>query len=187
MKPFLVPAPLPHSPFRRACTLSVSRAELEHALGAPVDHDAEDGLGPRYRWQHSCSCGLELVVDVPRDDVSSRQEALVELQSLEVEHVLAHLDLKHDRVLWRADLLEPLPLEGWAVIRQDSHGNRHDLCVLPVRDHAECMARLLEARSPFQTYDVGPRGTPPLGTWASPPAPARRPRLEPEPHCSAGG
>ena len=186
MKPFLVPAPMPRSPSRRACTLSVSRAELEEVLGAPFEHDAHDGLGPRYRWEHTCDCGLELALELPRDDSPSRQEALVELGHLEVEHVLAHLGLGHDRVLWRADLLEPLSLEGWAVIRQDSHGNRHDLCVLPVRDHAECMARLLEARVPFQTHDVAPRGIPPVGAWARPPHRSRF-EPEPEPHCTVGG
>jgi len=83
------------------------------------------------------------------------------MEHLEVEHALAHLDLSTHHVLWRADMEEPLPLEGWAVVRQDESGNPFDICVLSVRDHAECMARLMEARAPEQSYDIEPRGMPP--------------------------
>ena len=59
------------------------------------------------------------------------------------------------------ELGERLLAEGWAVVRQDDTGNRHDICVMPVRAHAKCYARLLEARAHKQSYEVEQRGTPP--------------------------
>ncbi|PTL76966.1 hypothetical protein DAT35_47395 [Vitiosangium sp. GDMCC 1.1324] len=56
---------------------------------------------------------------------------------------------------------DPLPLEGWAIVRQDDPGNRFDMCVLSIRAHAECLAQLMEARAHKQSYDVEPRGIPP--------------------------
>jgi hypothetical protein len=82
------------------------------------------------------------------------------LSSLEVEHALVHMHLRTTHVLWRRDAEEFLPLEGWAIVRQDEHGNRFDICVLPVPEHAHCLAEQLEARSHKQSYDVECRGTP---------------------------
>jgi hypothetical protein len=83
------------------------------------------------------------------------------MEHLEVEHALAHLGMSINRVLWRADMDEPLSLEGWAVVRRDEPGNRFDLCVLPVQAHAECLARLIEERV-HGYFNVERRGTPPL-------------------------
>ncbi|OJT17557.1 hypothetical protein BO221_44085 [Archangium sp. Cb G35] len=156
----------------RACTLSITRAELEQHLGPPLAIDDEgDGLGPRYRWECQGECGLEMLIDLPRDGA---QEAVLWMKHLEVEHALEHLGLSTEHVLWRADMLEPLPLDGWAVVRQDNAGNRFDICVLSVPDHAECLARLLETRVPEQSYAMegrglkpAPRRTPSRG-WAPP-------------------
>ncbi|HZH18202.1 MAG TPA: hypothetical protein VE057_27875 [Archangium sp.] len=146
----------------RACTLSVSRAELEQRLGPPLAIDDEgDGLGSRYRWEYQGECGLELLIDIPRESSPAAQEAVLWMKHLEVEHALEHLGLATDRVLWRADMMEPLPLDGWAVVRQDGAGNRFDICVLSVVDHAECLARWLEARAHAQTYAVEFRGAKP--------------------------
>jgi hypothetical protein len=143
----------------RACTLSVSRAELEQRLGPPLAIDDEgEGLGRRYRWEYQGECGVELRIEIPRDSSPGPREAVLWMKHLEVEHALEHLGLSTDRVLWRADMQEPLPLDGWAVVRQDGAGNRFDICVLSVPDHAECLARWLEARSHEQTYAVEPRG-----------------------------
>ena len=60
------------------------------------------------------------------------------------------------------------------MVRQDEAGNRFDICVLSVPDHAECLARWLEARAQAQTYDVELRGVKPRTrrtdprTWALP-------------------
>jgi hypothetical protein len=152
----------------RACTLSVSRTELEQRLGPPLAIDDEgDGLGPRSRWEYQGECGLELLIDLPRAS-HGPQEAVLWMKHLEVEHALEHLGLSTDRVLWRADMLEPLPLDGWAVVRQDGAGNRFDICVLSVPDHAECLARWLEARAHAQTYAVEPRGLKPTSRRTSP-------------------
>lgn len=156
----------------RACTLSISRAELEQHLGPPLAIDDEgDGLGPRYRWEYQGECGLEVLIDLPRDGA---REAVLWMKHLEVEHALEHLGLSTEHVLWRADMMEPLPLDGWAVVRQDEAGNRFDICVLSVPDHAECLARLLETRAPEQSYamesrgvKLAPRRTPSRG-WAPP-------------------
>ncbi|WP_052519324.1 hypothetical protein [Archangium violaceum] len=143
----------------RACTLSISRAELEQRLGPPLAIDDEgDGLGPRYRWEYQGECGLEVLIDLPRDGA---REAVLWMKHLEVEHALEHLGLSTEHVLWRADMLEPLPLDGWAVVRQDEAGNRFDICVLSVADHAECLARLLETRAPEQSYAMESRGLKP--------------------------
>jgi hypothetical protein len=159
MKPLPANRPDLWSQSQRACTLRVSRAELEQRLGPALVHDEGDGLGPRYRWGFQCDCGLELVIDLPR--TPQAREAVMWMEHLEVEHALAHLSMSINRVLWRADMQDPLPLDGWAVVRRDAPGNRFDLCVLPVRAHAECLARLIETRA-HGYYNVEPRGTPPL-------------------------
>ncbi|HEX5751659.1 MAG TPA: hypothetical protein VFZ09_35890 [Archangium sp.] len=146
----------------RACTLSISRAELEQRLGPPLAIDDEgDGLGPRYRWEFQGECGLEVLIDIPREASHGAREAVLWMKHLEVEHALEHLGLSTEYVLWRADMLEPLPLEGWAVVRRDGAGSRSDICVLSVPDHAECLALLLEARSPEQSYAMELRGLKP--------------------------
>ena len=148
---------------QRACILSVSRAELERRLGPAPDQDGqEEDLGPRHRWAFRCDCGLELLIELPHPPAQEPREAVMWMEDLEVEHALAHLGLSTNQVLWRADMEEPLSLDGWAVIRQDDAGNRFDICVLSVRAHAECLARLMEARAHKQSYDVEPRGMPPL-------------------------
>lgn len=145
-----------------ACTLSVSRAELEQRLGPATEHDDEgDGLGPRHRWEFRCNCGLELIIDLPFQPSREHPGAQMWMEHLEVEHALAHLGISTNRVLWRADMQDPLPLDGWAIVRQDDPGNRFDMCVLPVRAHAKCLARLMEARAHKHSYDVELRGTPP--------------------------
>lgn len=161
MKPLPANRPDLWSQQHRACTLRVSRAELERRLGPALVHDAGDGLGTRYRWGFQFDCGLEVLIDLPRQSSPSR-EAVIWMEYLEVEHALAHLGLSTNRVLWRADMQDPLPLEGWAVVRQADADNRFDMCVLSIRDHAECLARLMEeARAYEQSYDVERRGTPP--------------------------
>jgi hypothetical protein len=141
----------------RACTLSVSRAELEQHLGPPIAlEDEGDGLGPRYRWEYQGECGLEVLIDLPRESF----EAVLWMKHLEVEHALAHLGLSTHQVLWRADMQEPLSLDGWAIVRQDDTGDRFDICVLSVPDHAECLAGMLEARD-AQSYAIEPRGMKP--------------------------
>jgi hypothetical protein len=159
MKPLAAHRPVLSINQHRACTLSVSWGELEQRLGPPLAQEKDgDGVGPRYRWEFHCDCGLELRIDLPRQPARGSQEAVLWMEHLEVEHALAHLGLSTHQVLWRADMEEPLPLEGWAVVRQDESGNPFDICVLSVRDHAQCMARLMEARAPGQSYDVEPRG-----------------------------
>lgn len=157
----------------RACTLSISRAELEQRLGPPLAIDDEgDGLGARYRWEYQGECGLEVLIDLPRE--SGAREAVLWMKHLEVEHALEHLGLSTEHVLWRADMMEPLPLDGWAVVRQDGAGNQFDICVLSVPDHAECLAQLLETRSPEQAYATELRGLKPAPrrtpsrSWALP-------------------
>lgn len=152
----------------RACTLSVSRAELEQCLGPPLAIDDEDGLGRRYRWEYQGECGFEMRIELPRESSSGQREAVLWMKHLEVEHALEHLGLSTDRVQWRADMQEPLPLDGWAVVRQDTAGNRFDICVLSVPDHAECLARWLEARSHEQSYAVELRGLKPASRRATP-------------------
>ncbi|HYO52653.1 hypothetical protein [Archangium sp.] len=160
MKPLPANRPILSRKQHRACTLSVSWAELEQRLGPPLAHDEEgDGLGPRYRWELHCDCGLELLVDLPRQPTRAPREAVLWMEHLEVEHALAHLGFSTNKVLWRADMENPLPLEGWAVVRQDDAGNQFDICVLSVRAHAECLAWLMESRAHEQSYDVEPRGT----------------------------
>lgn len=159
MKPLPANRPDLWSQSQRACTLKVSRAELEHRLGPALVHDEGDGLGPRDRWGFQCDCGLELVLELPR--TAQAREAVMWMEHLEVEHALAHLGMSINRVLWRADMDEPLSLDGWAVVRRDEPGNRFDLCVLPVQAHAECLARLIEERT-HGYFNVERRGTPPL-------------------------
>jgi hypothetical protein len=108
------------------------------------------------------------MLDLPRESSHGPQEAVLWMKHLEVEHALEHLGLSTHQVLWRADMLEPLPLDGWAVVRQDAAGNRFDICVLSVPDHAECLARWLEARAHAQSYDVELRGRKPSPQQTSP-------------------
>lgn len=157
MKPLPANRPVLWSQPQRACTLEVSRAELERLLGPALVHDAGDGLGSRHRWTFQCDCGLELALDIPRQPSPTR-EAVLWMEHLEVEHALAHLGLSTEQVLWRADMQDPLPLDGWAIVRQDNQGNCFDTCVLSIRTHAECLAGLLEARHPEDFYDVELRG-----------------------------
>ncbi len=138
-------------------TVKVSLAELTRSLGAPHARDEEGGAGRVYQWGFRCDCGLALLVDYER----ASQEASVRLEHLEVEHALAHLELGTHAVTWRRDAEEFLPLEGWAVIRQDDLGNRFDICVLPLEAHAECLAALMAERAHEQSYFVELRGTPP--------------------------
>ncbi|HEX8822233.1 MAG TPA: hypothetical protein VF794_20065, partial [Archangium sp.] len=143
---------------RPSFTLKVSRTELEQCLGSPHSLESEPGGAGRVeRWSFRCDCDLELVVDYSRQS----QAASVWLDSLEVEHALAHMHLNTHHVLWRRDAEEFLSLDGWGVVRQDEHGHRHDICVLPVQEHARCLAEQLEARAHKQSYDVEARGTPP--------------------------
>jgi hypothetical protein len=141
---------------RPSFTVKVSLAELTRNLGAPHARDEEGGAGRVYQWGFRCDCGLELLVDYER----ASQEASVRLEHLEVEHALAHLGLGTDTVTWRLDAEEFLPLEGWAVIRQDAHGNRFDICVLPLDAHAECLAAHMATRAQERSYSVEIRGTP---------------------------
>jgi hypothetical protein len=158
---------------QHACTLMASRAELELRLGAPLVLEVEEDEEPQVQWELHYDCGLELRLTLPRQQPHTQQEARVWMEHLEVEHLLAHLGLGFDRVLWRADAQEPLSLEGWAIVRQDDQGNRFDICVLSVPAHAECMARQMEARAHKQAYFVEPRGTPvqdempSLGDWSA--------------------
>jgi hypothetical protein len=156
MQPLPSNHPVPWFSERPSFTVKVSRTELEQCLGAPHSLESEPGGAGRVeRWGFRCDCGLELVVDYSRQS----QAASVWLSSLEVEHALAHMHLRTTHVLWRRDAEEFLSLEGWAIVRQDEHGNRFDICVLPVQEHALCLAEQLEARSHQQSYDVESRGT----------------------------
>lgn len=161
MQPLPSNHPVPWISERPSFTVKVSRTELEQCLGAPHLLETEPGGAGRVeRWNLRCDCGLELVVDYSRQS----QAASVWLSSLEVEHALAHMHLRTTHVLWRRDAEEFLSLDGWAIVRQDEHGNRFDICVLPVREHARCLAEHLEARAHKQSYDVESRGTPPQRT-----------------------
>jgi hypothetical protein len=140
--------------------LEVPRAELEQRFGAPHYTDEEGcGLGPEEFWRFSCDCGLEVAVRHLRITGSM---TIVAMQHGEVEHALAHLGLDGHAVVYRSDASEPRPTQGWAVVRQDDTGNRYDVCLVPVRAHAECFARMLEARAHKQSYSVEQRGLPPL-------------------------
>jgi hypothetical protein len=155
MKPLPPNRPALWKTHRSACFLEVSRAELERRLGAPHVRNADgDGLGPKDCWSFRCDCGLELIVEHARQSST----ALVWMEHLEVEHALAHLGLSTDKVTWRADVEEPLPLAGWTVVRQGDEDDRFDICVLSVQAHAECFAALREASEPEQVYFVEPRG-----------------------------
>ncbi|WP_257456569.1 hypothetical protein [Archangium lipolyticum] len=155
MKPLPSNRPVLWKTHRSACFLEVSRAELERRLGPPHVRNADgDGLGPKDRWSFRCDCGLELIVEHARQSST----ALVWMAHLEVEHALAHLGISTDKVTWRADVEEPLPLAGWTVVRQDEDGNRFDICVLSVQAHAECFAAQKAAHAPEQFYFVEPRG-----------------------------
>ncbi|WP_434390441.1 hypothetical protein [Melittangium boletus] len=168
MKPLASRRPISLSPQKRACTLSVSRAVLERRLGKPTRHEEDgDGLGPRYRWESTCDCGLELFVDLPvHAGANEPSEASLWMEHLEVEHALAHLGLTPRDVVWRADLQHPLSLEGWALVRVDARGDRQDQCVLPLREHAECLGRMLEARGSKHSYTVESRGMPSRQGWS---------------------
>lgn len=142
------------------------RADFERRLGPPHGRDSEgDGLGPTDWWVWRADCGLT-VVALYRER-GDRFHVFTEAH--EVDHALAHLGWWRAEVEWRADAGKPRAKNGWAVYRQDDTGNRHDVCVMPVRGHAECLARMLEARAHKQWYAVEARGTPP-------PRPARPPR-----------
>ncbi|ATB33232.1 hypothetical protein [Melittangium boletus] len=167
MKPLATRSLVPPRTQKRACTLSVSRAALEERLGEPLVHDEEgDGMGPRYRWESTCECGLELFIEMPVQSAQEPPEASLWMEHVEVDHALAHLGLSPRDVLWRADMQHPLSLDGWAIVHTDARGQRHDQCVLPLRDHAECLSRLMGTRSPNQSYSVEPRGTPSRQGWA---------------------
>jgi hypothetical protein len=170
MKPLASRRLVSPSPQKRACTLSVSKAALERRLGEPALYDEEgDGLGPRYRWESTCECGLELFVELPVSATEASPEApeaSLWMEHLEVDHALAHLGLSPREVLWRADMQHPLSLDGWALVREDAHGRRHDLCVMPQRAHAECLARLMVRRDSKQLISVEPRGRPSRQGWA---------------------
>jgi hypothetical protein len=167
MKPLPIRRPVALRTQKRACTLSVSRATLEQRLGRPVVHEEEgDGLGPRYRWESSCECGLELFIDLPFRSTGEAPEATLWMEHVEVDHALAHLGLAPRDVRWRVDMQHPLPLDGWALVRQDEAGNRSDLCILPVRAHAECLGKLLSTRATRRSFEVETRGTPPRQGWA---------------------
>jgi hypothetical protein len=157
MQPLPPSRPVLWSSERPSFTVKVSLAELTRSLGTPHARDEEGGAGRVYQWGFRCDCGLELLVDYER----ASQEASVRLDHLEVEHALMHLELGTDAVTWRRDAEEFLPLEGWAVIRQDDHGNRFDICVLPVEAHAECLAAHMAARAREQSYSVELRGRSP--------------------------
>jgi hypothetical protein len=134
------------------------RADFERRLGAPHGTDPEgDGLGPTDWWAWRADCGLT-VVALYRERT---RRFHVFTGEHEVDHALAHLAWWRGEVEWRADEGKPLARDGWAVYRQDDTGNRHDVSVLPVRGHAECLARMLEARAHKQWYAVEARGTPP--------------------------
>lgn len=168
MKPLASRRLVSPSTQKRACTLSVSKAALERRLGEPTLHEEEgDGLGPRYRWESTCECGLELFVELPvSESALETPEASLWMEHLEVDHALAHLGLAPREVVWRADMQHPLSLDGWALVREDAHGRRHDLCVMPVRAHAECLARLMIRRDSKQSISVEPRGRPSRQGWA---------------------
>ncbi len=165
MKP--LPTRRPVASQKRACTLNVSRVTLEQRLGSPSIHEEEgDGLGPRFRWESSSDCGLELFIDMPVQASGEKPEATVWMNHVEVEHALAHLGLTTRHVSWRADLQHPMSLDGWALVRRDEFGVRSDLCILPVRAHAECLGKLWSTRATQRDFSVESRGTPPREGWA---------------------
>ncbi|MBZ4419083.1 hypothetical protein K8638_21650 [Myxococcus sp. RHST-1-4] len=159
MKPLPVEGPLVWMYERDHDVLAhVSRADFERRMGPPHGRDLEgDGLGPTDWWAWRADCGLTVAVlyreRTGRFHVFTGEE--------EIDHALAHLAWWSREVEWRADEGRPLAKNGWAVYRQDDTGNRHDVTVMPVRSHAECLARLLEARAHKQWYAVEARGTPP--------------------------
>ena len=147
--------------------MSVSRATLEQRLGRPHIHEDDgDGLGPRFQWESSSECGLELFIDMPVQPSGEPTEATVWMNHVEVDHALAHLGLAPRHVGWRADMQHPMSLDGWALVREDEFGRRSDLCILPVRAHAECLGRLLSTRATRRSFEVAARGTPPREGWA---------------------
>ncbi|WNG26449.1 hypothetical protein F0U62_22300 [Cystobacter fuscus] len=167
MKPLPIRRPVALTTQKRACTLGVTRITLEQRLGRPSVHEDEgDGLGPRYRWESTCECGLELFIELPIHAAGEEGEATLWMDHVEVEHALAHLGLAPRHVRWRVDMQHPLPLDGWALVRQDELGNRSDLCILPLQAHAECLGRLLSTRATRRSFQVESRGTPPRQGWA---------------------
>lgn len=167
MKPLPVEGPLvwmyEHSPDVLA---REPRARFEQRLGPPHGSDAQgDGHGPTEWWVWRADCGLTVVVLYrERED---RFHVFTEPH--EVDHALAHVGWWRAEVLWCADTEAPRAKNGWAVYRQDDTGNRHEVCVLPLRGHAECLVRMFEARAHKQWYAVEARGAPPT----SPPKPPR--------------
>ncbi|MCE9668426.1 hypothetical protein LY474_11440 [Myxococcus stipitatus] len=137
----------------------LSRVEFERRWGPPhVSAPEGDGAGPEEYWGWRARCGFQFFVRYLKDkDTFGIYAALDEL-----DHALAHLDWWRGEVRWRLDAHEPLRKHGWAVYRQDDTGHRHDVCVMASRPHAECLARMMEARAHKQWYAVEPRGTPPF-------------------------
>ncbi len=135
-----------------------SRADFERRLGPAHGTEPEgDGLGPTAWWAWRAGCGLTVVA------LYRERSGLFHVftEAREADHVLAHLGWWRGEVEWRADEGRPREKNGWAVYRQDDTGNRHDVSVMPVKGHAECLARMLEARAHKQWYAVEVRGTPP--------------------------
>lgn len=169
MKPLRIEGPLVWMYERNHDVLArVSREAFERRLGPPHGRDAEgDGLGPTDYWAWRADCGLT-VVALYRER-SDCFQVFTDAGPGQVDHVLAHLGWWSAEVQWRADAGRPREKHGWAAYRQDDTGNRHDVAVMHVRAHAECLARLMEARAHKQWYAVEARGTPP--TSAPEPSP----------------
>ncbi|MCP3102985.1 hypothetical protein LZ198_29310 [Myxococcus sp. K15C18031901] len=137
----------------------LSRVEFERRWGPPHASDLEGkGLGPEEFWGWRAPCGFQFFVRYLRDEDTFSIFAAVD----ELDHALAHLDWWRGEVRWRLDEHMPRRKLGWAVYRQDDTGNRHDVCVMASRPHAECFARLMEARAHKQWYGVELRGAPPF-------------------------
>src|SRR6218665_3426448 len=149
MKPLASRSLVPPRTQKRACTLSVSRAALDQRLGKPIVHDEEgDGMGPRYRWESTCECGLDLFIEMPVQSSQEPPEASLWMEHVEVDHALAHLGLSprdHAECLSRlmgtrssnqsysVEARGTPSRQGWAVIRQDEHGNQYEVAVHPQR------------------------------------------------------
>lgn len=144
----------------RRFALKLSRAAFEQRYGPP--HATEDrggGLGPEDMWALHGECGLEaFFLYVQRAD-----RFVVVTEDLEPEHVLAHLEMPYEELEVPPEPARPA--DGWAVVRQDEHGSRVDVCVLPLRAHAQCLAGRLEAQGHPQLYAVERRGSPRGTGW----------------------
>ncbi|MCK8499791.1 MULTISPECIES: hypothetical protein [Myxococcus] len=137
----------------------VPLADFERRWGPAHQRDADgDGWGPTRYWGWRADCGFKFVVAY----LEVKNFFQVIAREDELDHALAHLDWWRGEVVWRLDADEPRAKDGWAVYRQDDTGNRHDVCVMGQRSHAECLARRLEARAHKQWYAVEARGTPPV-------------------------